>query len=157
MKASLKEFIQNGSLGSLQVGDSRATVLSNLGAPHLWHANATNFQNADIWKYGDVEFYFQNDALWMIFMDDFIVPTGGATLELDPWIISGQLACADAEKHLRASAISYRREDFPFCDNGVRLITAAGTTLTFSSEESLSPTLCAIHREKQILGQDDTT
>ena len=147
MKASLKEFIQTGALGALRPGDTRQKVEEYLGPPREWHINGKTPLTSDIWKYGDVEFYFNVDALWMIFMDDFETPKGDQTLELDPWIISGQLTSAQFEEHLRASGTTYRKEDFPFTDNGVRLITTAGTTLTFSSEDAANPTLRVVHRQ----------
>ena len=82
----------------------------------------------------------------MIFTDDFATPKGGNKIALDTWIINRKLTRTEAERRLLASAISYRKEDFPVNDNGVRLVTNAGTILSFCGEDSSHITLHAIHR-----------
>lgn len=144
MRASFQDFIQSGALGSLRLGDTRADVERHLGLPTNWHATTNNPQESDIWKYGDVEFYFNGDILWMIFADDFDIPTGDQTLDLDPWIISGKLTCSEAEKSLNEAGISYRKEPFPYAENGVHLIANSGTTLAFCGEDATHPTLHAL-------------
>ncbi len=146
MRASLKEFLRDGRFGSIELGAGRAAIEQLLGLPEAWEAKAHNYQQANIWKFGDIEFYFQNDALWMIFMDDFKVPTGGNKIDLDAWAISAHLTCSQAEAHLSSAAIPYQKGNFPYTDNGVRLITGAGTLLAFSGENPAQPTLHAIQR-----------
>lgn len=146
MKASLQEFIQSGVLGSLDVGMSRSAVEECLGAPPSWEAKARGYRKADIWKYGDIELYFQDDVLWMIFADDFEVPDGGPRIQLDAWIISGDLTQAEAERHLASQSIRYRKEALPYNQNGVRLVAGSDTTLTFSGEDAARPLLRSMHR-----------
>ena len=126
---------------------NRSIVEQHLGSPDGWDASARNRQSATIWKYGDIEFYFQNDALYMIFMDDFSVLSGGSKIELDAWVINGDLTCIEAERLLSAAGITYRKEDFPHNDNGVHLITTAGTVLAFCGEDASHITLHAFHRQ----------
>ena len=133
MKVSLQEFIRTDKFGALELGISRAQIEAILGAPDAWTAQDSQ-TNASIWKYGDVEFYFQNNTLWMIFMDDFTVPNGGSKIELEPWIISGQLTLSRAEKELKSAAIAYRKTDFLYNENGVHLIAELGVTLAFAGE-----------------------
>ena len=146
MKASLKTFIESGVLGSLQVGMSRASVEQSLGAPPSWEDRARGYRKADIWKYGDIELYFQDDALWMIFADDFQVPDGGKSIELDAWIISADLTQAQAEECLALEGIRYRAEALPYNQNGVRLIAASGVVLAFAGEDAGHRLLRSIHR-----------
>lgn len=149
MKASLRDFARTGALGLIELGMSRAAVEQHLGAPEEWNATARNYRSATIWKYGDIEFYFQNDELWMIFADDFSVPTGGSKIELDAWIIRGNLCCSEAEHHLKLADIAYRKEDFPFNDNGIHLITSAGTVLAFCDEDVSQITLHSMYRKTE--------
>ena len=146
MKASLQEFVESGVLGTLQVGASRAAVEESLGKPRSWEDRARGYRKADIWKYGDIELYFQDDVLWMIFADDFEVPVGGDAIELDAWIISASLSQAQAEQHLASQNIRYRKEALPYGQNGVRLVAGSGTTLAFSGASAGSPLLRSIHR-----------
>ena len=135
MKVSLQEFIRTGKFGPIELGMGRAQVETILGAPDAWTAQE-NKADASIWKYGDVEFYFQNHALWMIFMDDFTVPNGGSKIGLEPWIIGGQLTLSRAEKEPKLAAIAYQKTDFSYKENGVRLIAKSGATLAFAGKNS---------------------
>lgn len=144
MKASLRDFIQLGVFGSIEPGMNRTAIEHRLGAPEAWAASASSYHNATIWKFGDVEFYFQHETLRMIFMDEFAIPHGGNQIELDAWIINGNLTCAAAEYHLLAAGIAYRKEAFPYNDNGTHLITSASTVLAFSGADAGQATLRSI-------------
>ena len=146
MVIRLQQFVRTGNFGPIKLGISRVQIEEFLGAPDAWTAQDGK-ANASVWKYGDVEFYFQNHSLWMIFMDDFKVPKGGAKIELDAWIISGQLSCSKAEKHLELAAISYRKEAFPHSENGVHLIANSGVRLAFCGENPANPLLYALFIE----------
>ena len=147
MKASLKDFVQSGAFGLIELGMNRSTIEQHLGSPDGWIASAPTYQTSIIWKYGDIEFYFQNDELYMIFMDGFSVLSDGGKIELDSWIVNGGLTCAEAEYFLSAAGIAYRKEDFPYKDNGIHLVTSAGTVLAFCGEDASHITLHALHRQ----------
>jgi hypothetical protein len=146
VKASLKEFVQTGSFGHIELSMSHSTVEQYLGQPDVWEAAARDYQTATIWKYGDIEFYFQDDELYTIFMDDFQVLSGGSKIELNAWIINGSLTCAQAEHHFSAADIIYRKEEFSQNANGVHLVTATGAVLAFSGEDASRITLHSLHR-----------
>lgn len=146
-KASLKELIQDGNFGLIELGMSRVGVEEILGSPDCWGGNECNYRQANIWKYGDVEFYFQDETLWMIFIDDCDIPSGGKKVDLDTWVISRYLICFQAEEYLSKATIPYRKEEFSYTDNGIHLITSAGTTLAFSGESAVEVTLHSIHRQ----------
>ena len=148
MKVSLREFIATGKFGALELGARRADVERYLGTPPQWGTPAKTPTSAAIWKYGDIEFYFQNDELWMIFADDFRVPRGDATLELDAWKIERTCTPKRMEQHLSAANIAFRAEDFPYADNGVRLISEAGTTLTFCGENPSNLELVSVSNSR---------
>ena len=141
---SLRAWIATGRFGAIQLGDTRSDVAAVFGAPTLWSTPAKTPDRAPIWKYGDIEFYFQDDNLWMIFADDFAVPRGNAQIELDAWIISGKLTLNAMERHLIRASIGYRKEIFPYSENGFRLITTGATVLSFSGPDARSPRLHAI-------------
>jgi hypothetical protein len=136
MRASLKDFIQIGSFGLIELGTNRSAVEQHLGLPDDWLADARNCQTSNIWRYGDIEFYFQQDELYMIFADAFSILSGGSKIELDAWVINGDITCAEAERVLLAADIVYRKEDLPY-NEGVRLTTSSGTSLHFYGENAL--------------------
>lgn len=143
MRASLEEFARTRRFGAIELGITRSAVEQELGLPDEW-GGQRNCQSADIWKYGDIEFHFRRNALRMIFMDDFTVPIGGEKVQLEAWIVNGELAIAEAQSALMAAAIPFTHEEFPYKDNGIRLITSANTIFSFSSENSSCVTLDAV-------------
>lgn len=144
MKISLREWLATGKFGSIQFGDNRADVAACFGAPPQWSTPAKTAATAAIWKYGDIEFYFNNDKLWMIFADDFEIPVGNEQIELDAWKVGRTCTPSEMERHLNEAGIVYRVEDFPYVDNGVRLISAAGVALTFCGEDAADVNLVSI-------------
>lgn len=135
MKISLRDFAATGKFGDIEPGITRAAVRDILGSPPDWSAPFDNFEAAAIWKYGDIEFYFSDDVLWMIFTDDFEIPRGCAQFELDAWEVKRDCTPSQMEQYLSTARINYRVEVFPYIDNGVRLICENGTTMTFGSED----------------------
>ena len=132
MKASLKTFVKSGTFGQVQLRMKRSSVESFLGAPTDWTRGAPSREQAAIWKYGGVEFHFENDVLHMIFMESL---RGCRTLELDPWVLGSEFSLAQAEEHLAKARIEYRKESFFYNEGGVLLITRAGTTLSFCNND----------------------
>ena len=144
MKVSLREWIVTGRFGSIELGAMRADVERHLGLPKQWSTPANTPQTAAIWKYGDIEFYFQDDRLWMILGDNFEVPSGDTNLKLDAWIIERTCQPSAMERHLNDKGIAYRVEDFPYADNGIRIIVESGTTLTFCGEDAAQLELVSV-------------
>jgi hypothetical protein len=83
-------------------------------------------------------------------MDDFSIPNGGNKIELDSWIIKGNLTCVEAENLLILNDISYKKESFPYSDSGVRLITDVGTIMHFDGDENSEITLHALLRQQGL-------
>ncbi len=144
VKVSLQEFLQDGSFGAIKLDASRKAVEQAIDLPPDWDAGAQHPHTASIWKYGDLEFHFENDMLTMIFMDDFDVPHGGRQINVAPWIINKQLTSSQAEQRLTTARVSYRQKPFPYAENGLHITTSAGTVLAFSAEGKDPPTLHAL-------------
>ncbi len=70
--------------------------------------------------------------MFLIHLDSFDVPTGGKSINLDPWVIRGTLAMSDAEQHLSRSGIEYKVEESE--SMGKYLTAGAGVRLIFSEE-----------------------
>ena len=150
MKVSLREWIATGRFGAIELGVMRADVEHHLGLPPQWSMPAKTPQSATIWKYGDIEFYFQDDKLWMIFADDFEVPRGAANLELKTWIVERTCQPSEMERHLNDANVAYRVEDFPYADNGVRIIAQSGATLTFCGEDAARLELVSVFNSRLL-------
>lgn len=88
-------FLASGSLGPIGLGAERSFVETTFGPPDDFDAESQGPQSAQIWKYGDVEFHFDSDRVWLIHIDRFsgsdARPAGNAGLELDPWVTADGL------------------------------------------------------------------
>ena len=149
MKISLRDWLATGKFGAIQIGDNRDDVAACFGAPKNWSTPAKIPATAAIWKYGDVEFYFNDETLWMIFADDFEIPIGNAQIELDAWQVARTCTPAAMKRHLDEASIRYRVADFPYADNGVRLISAAGVTMMFCGEDAANLEMVCINLTTQ--------
>ena len=87
-KINLLEFIKYGKFSTLQLGESRDSFLDNFPSPD-------GFEDGDDWRdgnfeiftYGDMEFHFFKDRLYLIFSDYFNILDGGDSLAFeDRWI-----------------------------------------------------------------------
>lgn len=141
---SLLEFLKTGRFGSLEVGDSRRRVEQLFGAPPSWSAEH-EVERASIWKYGDIEFYFNDDLLWMIFADGFSILSGARRLKILPGVLSGRARVEDVVETFKREKISFTRSSFDGCERGVRLKTEAGVELTFCGNRGRKPRLISFN------------
>ena len=133
--ASMLAFLRTGEFGPIKLGISRAELQDCLGEPKNWGPAKKAKQNAEIWKYGDVEFYFDDsDTLWMIFADHIENLRGGSAIEIDPWIFHGGLLAAAALDSFSAAAIPYERIHETLDDDTERYRVGAGVELIFADE-----------------------
>lgn len=108
--ASLAQFLRSGNLGPIHLGMARTTVLDMLGKPDDWSTDATPAGLPAIFKYGDIECYFDSDddTLVCLRADNFEVLSGGAAVHLDAWTLQYGTAQHEVEAQLTAQGIDYR-------------------------------------------------
>lgn len=82
---SMLKFVRTRDLGPLRVGMTRGELREVLGTPELWGTQQT-VDRADIWRYGDIEYHFDNSTVSFIFSDQENLTDGGSTLKIDPWM-----------------------------------------------------------------------
>jgi hypothetical protein len=136
MIVSLKDLIETGHFGPVNLGMSRAQVETSLGAPDDVGGTSRKYRKPSIWKYGDVELHFVlgGDSLWLIHLDDFDVPSGGKLVEFDPWVIRRSLTLREAEGYLTRSGIRYEVGDYEPEDDAQHIKAGAGVQLIFIGE-----------------------
>jgi len=141
VRVSLREFLATGRFGPLELGVSRELVEERLGPPEDWDARSPTHRAARIWKYGDVELHFARggSSLQIIHADDFDVPSGGANVELDPWIVSGQLRRRDAEAELASAGIAFTTRPYVVEPDMDEVRTIGGISLVFAAEGDTPP------------------
>lgn len=134
MEAKLKEFVENGNLGFLNLGMRKLEIKQKLGKPEDWEIGKNDYQKSNIWKYGDIELHFKEDKLEMIFIDNFDNLTGGKKIKLDCWIINGKLTYQKAHEHFLSSSIPFSTQLDFYNENGISLVSSCNTILAFSGD-----------------------
>ena len=146
---SLKELIESGHFGPLRLGMSIEQVEGFLGVPDDWSTGSRRFSCPSILRYGDVEFHFdpRDAALWLIHLEQFNAPSGGKSVNLDPWIISSSLTLSEMEECLSRSDIWHQITDHADWDDYKCMVAGAGVKLIFDGEEWRLRALsrCKIH------------
>ncbi|UOP04945.1 hypothetical protein [Conchiformibius kuhniae] len=91
LQIDMREFFLTGKFDCLALGQTQEWILANFPDPD-WHGeSAFAYRKNDIWRYGDLEFYFADGCLNMIYSDRLQNQTdgldGGTALDLDAWIL----------------------------------------------------------------------
>ena len=150
--ASLLDFARTGAFAEIEVGHERSHVEAILGRPNDWGIAPEPIETAQIWKYGDIEFYFHDHELWMIFTDSFDVPTGGPSIALDPWIVRYGMSRQAFENALQASGIGFTTIANRHNEDETDLTTQTMVTFTFRERQNeYGPAgLCAFQSSSRI-------
>ncbi|MEZ4886545.1 MAG: hypothetical protein R3E32_17540 [Chitinophagales bacterium] len=89
IKIDLEDFIKMGKFDLLKIGMTKSEILDIFPKPEDW-AVAKNYTKSNIWIYGNFEFHFVEDELYMIFNDYIDTMDGGKSLELKKWIFTNE-------------------------------------------------------------------
>ena len=128
---SFLDLARTGKLSPIHLGTSRAEGEQCLGRAPSW-ALADHADVATIWRYGDIELYFDDeDRVYMLFSDHNDLCDGGATWNIEPWIIRAGLSQDAFETELKSRKIGYRSVRPAYDPDQVVLITTAGAVYAF--------------------------
>ena len=131
---SMQDFLRTGEFGPVRLGMLRGQIRSLLGEPEDWGPSPRAKHNVGIWKYGDIEFHFNEDVLWLLFADDIGTLDGGKAIDFDPWVLSGAASAESVLVDLEAAGISCQRIPWSFDDGTERYHVGAGIELLFLDE-----------------------
>ena len=135
INVSIADFARNGQFGLIALGDSRNSLGSLLGDPDDWGVSPKSLNIADIWKYGDIEFYFDDsDILYMIFADTFDVPNGGTSMMIDPWVVRMHLDHSTFKDALQEIGISYSIVALSYLSGQIDIKTIGNVEFRFQIE-----------------------
>ena len=134
VSVSMQDFLRTGEFGPVCLGISRRQVRGHLGEPEDWGPAPRAKHNAGIWKYGDIEFHFSGDALWLIFANPVEKLHGGRAIDLDPWVLDGDASVNQVLEGLAAADIAYERIPWAHEDATGRFRVGAGVELLFLDE-----------------------
>lgn len=80
------EFIKTGKFDCIKIGQTKEYILENFPKPDsIWDDYHTS---SNIWTYGNIEFHFSKNELYMIFSDHFNYQklNAGKHISIDRWI-----------------------------------------------------------------------
>ena len=103
---SLLTFIQTGRLGQIGLGSTRTDVELSFGPPDDWETRFP-FPKSPVWKYGNIEIFFEQEIVSLICCEEFEVPHMGQN-ELDPWKICASNSFDQVESWLHEEGIVHR-------------------------------------------------
>ena len=133
IKVSMLEFIKTGEFGPLCLGATRDEVKALLGDPPVWVAEESR-DSSRIWRFGDVEFYFADDTLVMIFTDHDDRSKGTDALVIDPWIVREGLMRKQFEKELTREGVAFASAQWNIDPSQFHVKIDSGVQFSFVDE-----------------------
>ena len=127
------ELVRSGKFGPLRHGMTREELRQLLGAPPLWGTQKTE-DHAVFWRYGDIEYYFDERAVSFLFSDHENLTGGGSTLEIDPWIVRLGLPRIEFERSLALHSVNFTVARWQYDASQQHVTTDSGVVFSFVDE-----------------------
>lgn len=84
IRVSLRDFILKEKFECVKLGATKGWLSKNFPEPDDYFSGKSAV-TSNIWRYGNLEFHFHNDILFMIFTDYVESVDGGPKLDMDLW------------------------------------------------------------------------
>lgn len=135
--ANLKDFPQTLKLGRIYLGLHENDVAAILGEADCLGGTSRKYPRPVILKYGDIELIFDNQmrqvsSILINFWEDGY-PSGGAAIQLDPWIIKGGLLPDELILQLDNEGIDYCEVE-PINLGTRQLLVNSAITIIFNND-----------------------
>lgn len=137
---SLQQFILTGTFGPVVSGCSSDELEAVFGPPESIGGQSRRYKRGTIWKYGDVEFIFDQSSrtLRLIHFDRFSglggQPKGWGGLLLDPWCVRSDLSRATFLAALRNVGCEHQIREEPQFDRELVRVES-GVEIGFCRED----------------------
>ena len=136
MKVSLPKFFKTGQFGQIDFGMSPADVEALCGRHPLPDPVSRRDKRTGGLIYGDIEFYFNEERLAMVFSDwSQDVPTGQFELTIEPGWVKRELTLEQVKKHLKKMGVIFQEEEDTANEKSVDLLLQSGVQLKIQTEE----------------------
>lgn len=86
IQVDILEVFKSGKFEFIKPGQTKEWILNNFPDPDDFEAGKT-LPTADLWSYGDIDFYFHGGHLTQIFTDDIDTLDGGEKITIKKWIL----------------------------------------------------------------------
>ncbi|MEH0155456.1 hypothetical protein V6R21_15015 [Limibacter armeniacum] len=132
-----KEFLTTAKFDYLKIGDTKEWVLNNFPDPDSFDEYPDMIKD-DIWRYGNIELHFHNEALFLIYSDYIQELNGGDSLDLKKWFLEDiqKLTLLDVISIFNKNHVDYCKKTYTTGQTTVTLDLSSGVKLGFSLEEA---------------------
>ncbi|UIR56792.1 hypothetical protein LZQ00_03000 [Sphingobacterium sp. SRCM116780] len=132
------EFFKTGKFDCIKLGQTKEWILNNFSNPDSRFDERIKKDGFDIWTYGNIEFHFFGEELFLIFSDHFLRTKlrSGKKLKLNRWIFkdTSRLQLSYVLLELNKNNIDFKKKT----DNlGIKLRLTSGLELTFENREDI--------------------
>jgi hypothetical protein len=132
IEINIFDFFKYGKFDYIKLGQTKEWILNNFPDADSQYEN----KPFDILKYGNIEFHFHKNILFLIFSEEFDDFNGGKNLIIDKWILANpnELKLLNVLKKLNENNIDYEKKE----DNlGIKLKLESGIELTFENTNDI--------------------
>ncbi|MBD0404064.1 hypothetical protein [Flammeovirga sp. EKP202] len=135
----LEEFLTTGKFDFIKLGKTKEWILNNFADPDGYEEHPKIIKD-DVWTYGNIEFHFYNNKLFLIFSDNLDILKGGKSLTLKKWILESpeKLTLNDMISALNNKHIDFHKKTNKMEQLTVQLILESGVNLGFALEQHLN-------------------
>jgi hypothetical protein len=144
-QVSLLELCRTGKFGALHIGSSETEMIEYLGEPTSW-AN-TKANEDKFCHYGDVQFFFDKQQIWLIHIDWFNGPNNAPRLnephQLEPWKIREGASLEEIQNALHAEFLAFQSETK---HGSILLKLESGTKIYFDEQTQTLNAISALSR-----------
>jgi hypothetical protein len=132
IEISIFDFFKYGKFDCITLGQTKEWISNNFPDADSEYQN----EAFCILKYGDIEFHFHKNILFLIFSEEFDNFNGGKNLIIDKWILEKpkELKLLNVLAKLNENDIDYEKRE----DNlGIKLKLESGIELTFENNNDI--------------------
>ncbi len=131
-----KQFFKFGKFDFIKLGKTKEWVIHNFPDPDGYLDHSSVFKD-DIWRYGNIEFHFHQEELFLIYSDYVDTLAGGDSLELEKWFLSKptQFDLLCVMRFLNEERVDFAKKTSTAIPSSVVLELTSGVDLGFALEE----------------------
>lgn len=140
IRIDLLDAFRTGCFDCIEPGQDKWWILSNFPDPDGMTEHEAMRSDYSIWRYGNIEFHFDRDTLFLIYSDYLDTLNGGPSLLLDPWIIGSMpLTLQNVGMVLNREGIDYAKRSQPQFDSLTLTLDPSGVQFHFNASEEEYP------------------
>ena len=126
VEISIFDFFKHGKFDYIKLGQTKEWILDNFPDPD----GQNKYRSGDIWQYGNIEFHFSENKLFLIFSDRLDNFNGGENLLVNNWILDeDDSSLIHILRILNENDIDYKKKTFN--TNTIKVTLESGVTLDF--------------------------